>query len=158
MKHISLYETYTATANQSYLPVVTNVPNLKRDYETVASSYLKSLRKDYELGKGKQFDKKTGNCAWFTQDFFRWCEISRVPCKVIYFPETKKQEDAHVAAYMNGWVIDFAHKQFSKDKDETFKISKPEHYSKFGYDVSKADILDEFPNWIEQIYPPKSKK
>jgi len=157
MKYISLYESYTATLNRDYLPVVSNVPNLRRDYEAVAKSYLKDIEKDYDIGNGKPFDKKTGNCAWYAQDFFRWCEIARTPVQLIYFPETSKQKNAHVAGYMDGWVIDFAHKQFSKDKDEKFKVSKPEHYSKFGYDVSKADVLDEFPSWIEKTYPPKSK-
>lgn len=158
VKHILIYESYTATLNQDYLPVVTNVPNLKRDYETIAQGYLKDIEKDYNIGKGKPFDKKKGNCAWYAKDFYRWCEIARIPVQIIYFPETKKQKNAHVAAYMDGYVIDFAHKQFSKNKKETFKVSKPEDYSKFGYDPNKADVLDEFPNWIETIYPPDKKK
>lgn len=157
MNHILIYETYTATLNRDYLPIVTSVPNPKADYQTIADSYLRDLKKDYILDKGKPFNKKRGNCAWYTNDFFRWCEISRIPVQVIYFPESEKQKDAHVAIYMNGWVIDFAHKQFSKDPDEMYKVSKPEHYKKFGYDIRKADVLDEFPNWIEDLYPPKSR-
>lgn len=158
MKHVLIFETYTATLNKDYLPIVNNIPNIRRDYEAIAKSYLSEIGKEYDLGKGKPFNKKIGNCAWFAEDFFRWCEIARIPIQLIFFPETKKQKDAHIAAYMDGWVIDFAHKQFSKDKDETLKVSKPESYKKYGYDVSKVDILDEFPNWVEDLYPPRKKK
>lgn len=158
MKHVLIFESYTATLNKDYLPVVNEVPNLKGDYETIAKSYLDELKKEYNLGKGKPFNSKIGNDAWFAGDFFRWCEIARMPVQLIFFPETKKQKNAHIAIYMDGWVIDFTHKEFSKDEKEMVKVLKPEEYKKYGYDVAKADILDEFPNWVEDIYPPRKKK
>lgn len=158
MKHILLYESYHNPLNQQYGAFATEIPSLRGDYERVASSYIDDLKKNYYTGKGKEFNKKIGNSSWYTKDFFRWCEIARMPCQIIYFPATKKAKDEHVAAYIDGWVIDFAHKQFSKNKKEEFKVSKKDLYKKYGYDVSKAEIFDEFPDWIEGIYPPRSKK
>jgi len=157
MKYIKLYESYVATLNSDYNPMVTNVPDIPGGYDKLADSFLYDLGKNYDLRKGKPFDKEIGNCAWFTQEFIRWCELQRIPMQIIYFPETEKAKDAHVAPYSNGLVIDFAYKQFSKDKKEKFKIGKPEDYKKFGYDPDKADILDEFPNWITDIFSLKKK-
>jgi hypothetical protein len=157
MKYIKLYESYVATLNSDYNPMVTNVPDIPGGYDKLADSFLYDLGKNYDLRKGKPFDKEIGNCAWFTQEFIRWCELQRIPMQIIYFPETEKAKDAHVAPYSNGLVIDFAYKQFSKDKKEKFKIGKPEDYKKFGYDPDKADILDEFPNWVTTIRPLKEK-
>lgn len=157
MKYLSLFETYTATLNSDYLPVVTSVPHIKAGCERLAEVFLDELGKEYDLRKGKKFDKEIGNCAWFTLEFFRWCENQRLPVKVIHFPETSKAKDAHVAPYLQGFVIDFAHKQFSQNPKDRFKVSEPKQYSKYGYDPSQADILDEFPNWIQTIHPLKKK-
>ena len=56
------------------------------------------------------------------------------------------------------FVLDFAYKQFSKDKDQEYKISKLKEYSKLGYDPDKTEVVDEFPSWIDDIYPLDAKK
>jgi hypothetical protein len=157
MKHLFLFETYTATLNSDYLPVVTDIPHIKSNCERLAEVFLEDLGKNYDLRSGKKFDKEIGNCAWFTQEFFRWCENQRLPVGIVYFPETKKAKDAHVAPYVGGLVIDFAHKQFSGNPKERFKVSEIKEYSKYGYDPTQVDILDEFPNWIESVHPLKKK-
>jgi hypothetical protein len=130
----------------------------KEGIENLADGFLKDLGKDYDLRKGKPFDKKKGNCAWFTESFYEWCEINNIPARIIYFPETEKAKDAHIAILIDDFVLDFAYKQFSKDKDQVYKISKLKEYSKLGYDPGKTEVVDEFPSWIDDIYPLDAKK
>jgi hypothetical protein len=47
---------------------------------------------------------------------------------------------------IDGKVIDFAVKQFTKNPNDDYKITKPEDYKKYGYD--KFEILDKVPNWF----------
>ena len=138
------------------LPYNLNVT--KEGIENLADGFLKDLGKDYDLRKDKPFDKKKGNCAWFTESFYEWCEINNIPARIIYFPETDKAKDAHVAILIGDFVLDFAYKQFSKDKDQEYKISKLKEYSKLGYDPDKTEVVDEFPSWIDDIYPLDAKK
>ena len=138
------------------LPYNLNVT--KEGIENLADGFLKDLGKDYDLRKDKPFDKKKGNCAWFTESFYEWCEINNIPARIIYFPETDKAKDAHVAILIGDFVLDFAYKQFSKDKDQEYKISKLKEYSKLGYDPDKTEVVDEFPSWIDDIYPLDSKR
>ena len=138
------------------LPYNLNVT--KEGIENLADGFLKDLGKDYDLRKDKPFDKKKGNCAWFTESFYEWCEINNIPARIIYFPETDKAKDAHVAILIGDFVLDFAYKQFSKDKDQEYKISKLKEYSKLGYGPDKTEVVDEFPSWIDDIYPLDAKK
>ena len=138
------------------LPYNLNVT--KEGIENLADGFLKDLGKDYDLRQDKPFDKKKGNCAWFTESFYEWCEINNIPARIIYFPETDKAKDAHVAILIGDFVLDFAYKQFSKDKDQEYKISKLKEYSKLGYDPDKTEVVDEFPSWIDDIYPLDAKK
>ena len=130
----------------------------KEAIENLANNFLKEVGKDFDLRKGKEFNKKKGNCAWFTEFFYEWSEINRIPAKIIYFDETEKAKDAHIAILIDDFVLDFAYKQFSKDKDQVYKISKLKEYSKLGYDPDKTDIVDEFPSWVDDIYPLDAKK
>ena len=130
----------------------------KEGVENLANSFLEEMEEDYDIGRNKPFNKKSGNCAWFTESFYEWSEINNVPARIIYFPETKKAKDAHIAILLGGFVLDFTHKQFSKDPKDNFSVNKIEHYKKFGYDVDDIEVVDEFPSWIDDIYPPKEKK
>ena len=150
---------YIRTFDDYETPMVPYTLNVtKEGIENLADSFLKEVRKDYDLGKGKEFNKKKGNCAWFTEFFYEWSEINRVPAKIIYFDETEKAKDAHVAILIGDFVLDFAYKQFSKDKDQLYKVSKLREYSKLGYDPDKTEVVDEFPSWIDDIYPLDAKK
>ena len=120
--------------------------------ENIADSFLDYLGKIYDLRKGKEFDKEKGNCAWFTMEFFQWCENNRIPMRIVYLPETEKAKDAHIAPSIGEYLIDFSHKQFSKDPKEQYKIAKISSYKKYGYDPDKAEILEEFPEWAKE-YP-----
>lgn len=157
MRYIQLFESYTAT-NADYSAMVFNVPNFKEDFEKLAEAFLRDLGKDYDLRKGEKFDPKIGNCAWYSKKFFEWCENQRLPIKLIYFDETKKNKEAHIAPYLEGWVIDFTYKQFSDNSKQSFRVGKPEDYEKLGYVLSPENIYDEFPNWIETIYSLKKKE
>lgn len=157
MKHLKIFETYVSTASKSYLPIVTDVPNLEENYRRLASDFLASISKDYDTRKGKPYIKGKGNCAWFTQEFFDWCETQRIPMKIIYFNGTKDGKKPFVAPYSEGWVIDFTHKQFTKNSKSQFKILQAKDFEEYGYDPEQAEIYDEFPNWIQNISPLDTK-
>ena len=78
--------------------------------------------------------------------------------RFVYFPETEKAKDAHVAILIGDFVLDFTHKQFSKDAKDDYSVNKVKHYEKFGYNVDDAEVVDEFPSWIDSIYPLEDKK
>lgn len=132
--------------------MITDVPDLEENYRRLASDFMSELSKDYDVRKGKPYIKGKGNCAWFTQEFFHWCEIQRIPMKIIYFPETKNGKKAFVAPYSEGWTIDFTHKQFTRNSKDQFGIVKVKDYAKYGYDPEQAEVYDEFPNWIQNIH------
>jgi hypothetical protein len=156
MRYIKLFESYTS-ANSDYSAMVSTVPNFKNDFEKLAEAFLRDLGKNYVLRKGEKFNPKIGNCAWYSKMFFTWCENQRLPIKLIYFDETDSKKEAHIAPYLEGWVIDFTYKQFSMDPDQSFKVGKPEDYKKLGYSLSQENIYDEFPSWIETIYSLKRR-
>ena len=146
MKFIRTFDDYE---NQM---VPTSFKVSKPGVENIADQFLRDLGKDYDLRVGKEFDKKKGNCAWYVQEFYQWCENNRTPVRIVYFPETEKAKDAHIAILIDDLVLDFAHKQFSKDKKERYSVLPLKAYMKYGYS-DKIEVLDEFPNWIEDIYP-----
>lgn len=154
MRYIKLFESYTA-ANADYSAMVSNVPNFKDDFEKLAEAFLRDLSKDFVIRKNKEYDPKIGNDAWFTQKFFEWCELQRLPIKTIYFDKVDG-EDGHIAPYLEGWVIDFAYNKLSK-KNKALRVGKPEDYEKLGYSTRRENIYDEFPDWIEKIYSLKKK-
>ena len=146
MKFIRTFDDYE---NQM---VPTSFKVSKPGVENIADQFLRDLGKNYDLRVGKEFDKKKGNCAWYVQEFYQWCENNRTPVRIVYFPETEKAKDAHIAILVDDLVLDFAHKQFSKDKKEKYSVLPLKAYMKYGYS-DKIEVLDEFPNWIEDIYP-----
>ncbi len=146
MKFVRTFDDYE---NQM---VPTSFKVSKPGVENIADQFLRDLGKNYDLRVGKEFDKKKGNCAWYVQEFYQWCENNRTPVRIVYFPETKKAKDAHIAILVDDLVLDFAHKQFSKDKKERYSVLPLKSYMKYGYS-DKIEVLDEFPNWIEDIYP-----
>ena len=146
MKFIRTFDDYE---NQM---VPTSFRVTKSGVENIADQFLRDLGKNYDLRVGKEFNKKKGNCAWYVQEFYQWCENNRTPVRIVYFPETEKAKDAHIAILVDDLVLDFAHKQFSKDKKEKYSVLPLKAYMKYGYS-DKIEVLDEFPNWIEDIYP-----
>ena len=120
-----------------------------RQAESVAERFLGDLEKVYDLRRGKPFDKFKGNCAWFTVKFSEWAEQKGIVHEIVYFPETGRAPDAHIAPMVGGRVIDFAHKQFSGDVDELYRITRPEHYREFGYDG--WEVYGELPD-LETVY------
>lgn len=146
MKFIRTFDDYE---NQM---VPTSFRVTKSGVENIADQFLRDLGKNYDLRVGKEFNKKKGNCAWYVQEFYQWCENNRTPVRIVYFPETEKAKDAHIAILVDDLVLDFAHKQFSKDKKEKYSVLPLKAYMKYGYS-DKIEVLDEVPNWIEDIYP-----
>lgn len=146
MKFIRTFDDYE---NQM---VPTSFKVSKPGVENIADQFLRDLGKNYDLRVGKEFDKKKGNCAWYVQEFYQWCENNRTPVRIVYFPETEIAKDAHIAILIDDLVLDFAHKQFSKDKKERYSVLPLKAYKKYGYS-DKIEVLDEVPNWIEDIYP-----
>ena len=150
MKFIRTFDDYE---NQM---VPTSFRVTKSGVENIADQFLRDLGKNYDLRVGKEFNKKKGNCAWYVQEFYQWCENNRTPVRIVYFPETEKAKDAHIAILVDDLVLDFAHKQFSKDKKEKYSVLPLKDYKKYGYS-DEIEVLDEVPNWIEDIYPPDEK-
>jgi hypothetical protein len=128
-----------------------NVNITKEGIATVANEFLRELEKDYDLRVGKPFNPKIGNCAWFVDEFYSWSENNRIPGRVIYFPETEKANHAHVAILIGDLVLDFTHKQFSKDPKEKFSILPIKAYKKYGYDEN-YDLYDGLPDWVTDIH------
>lgn len=157
MKHIKLFEFYSAK-NADYGPMTTVVPNFQSDCIALGENFLDELGKDYILRKGKPFDKKEGNCAWYSQEFYRWCENNRIPVQLVYFKNDDPKGEDHIAPILNGWVVDFGIKQFTKKPKQEFRIGKVEDYKKWGYNPDKAEILEVFPDFIETINPLKERK
>lgn len=146
MKFIRTFDDYE---NQM---VPTSFKVTKSGVENIANQFLRDLGKDYDLRVGKEFNPKKGNCAWYVQKFYQWAENNRTPVRIVYFPETEKAKDAHIAILIDDLVLDFAHKQFSKDKKEKYSILPLKDYKKYGYS-DKMEVLEEVPSWIEDIYP-----
>ena len=146
MKFIRTFDDYE---NQM---VPTSFRVTKSGVENIADQFLRDLGKNYDLRVGKEFNKKKGNCAWYVQEFYQWCENNRTPVRIVYFPETEKAKDAHISILVDDLVLDFAHKQFSKDKKEKYSVLPLKDYKKYGYS-DEIEVLDEVPSWIEDIYP-----
>lgn len=109
----------------------------------LADRFLAEIGEEYDLRRGKPFDRHKGNCAWFTSEFSRWADKNRVQHEIVYFPDTNDAPDAHIAPMVGDEVIDFAHKQFSNDPDEAYRISKPDHYMDYGYRTWEVWDTDE---------------
>ena len=127
MKFIRTFDDYE---NQM---VPTSFRVTKSGVENIADQFLRDLGKNYDLRVGKEFNKKKGNCAWYVQEFYQWCENNRTPVRIVYFPETEKAKDAHIAILVDDLVLDFAHKQFSKDKKEKYSVLPLKDYKKYGF-------------------------
>lgn len=146
MKFIVTFDDYE---NQM---VPTSFKVTKPGIENIADQFLRDLRKNYDLRVGKEFDEKKGNDAWYVQQFYQWCENNGTPVRIVYFPETEKAKKDHIAILIDDLVLDFTHKQFSKDKGERYSVLPLKKYMKYGYS-DKMEVLDEVPSWIEDIYP-----
>jgi hypothetical protein len=113
--------------------------NLKK----YADDFITEYSKKYDLRLGKSFDKEKANCSWFTNAFFDWAKENKLPVKVIYFDA---DEESHTAPIIDGKIIDFTIKQFTKNPNDDYKITSPEDYKKYGYD--KSEILNKVPSWF----------
>jgi hypothetical protein len=113
------------------------------DIKKYADQFIGEYSKKYDLRLGKSFDKEKVNCSWFTNVFCDWAKEKDLPVKVVYFDSN---EEAHTAPIIDGKIIDFTIKQFTKNPNDDYKITKPEDYKKYGYD--KSEILDKVPNWF----------
>jgi hypothetical protein len=108
-----------------------------------ADDFISEYSKKYDLRLGKSFDKERANCSWFTNVFCDWAKEKDLPVKVVYFDS---DEESHTAPIINGKIIDFTIKQFTKNPNDDYKITSPEDYKKYGYD--KSEILDKVPSWF----------
>jgi hypothetical protein len=113
------------------------------DIKKYADQFIGEYSKKYDLRLGKSFDKEKANCSWFTNVFCDWAKENKLPVKVVYFDS---DEESHTAPIIDGKIIDFTIKQFTKNPNDDYKITKPEDYKKYGYD--KFEILDKVPSWF----------
>lgn len=150
MKFIRTFDDYE---NKS-VPYTVNIT--KEGIANVGNEFLREMGKDYDLRNGKEFNPRIGNSAWFVDEFYTWSENNRIPGRIIYFPETEKAKDAHIAILIGDLVLDFTHKQFSKDKREKFSILPIKAYKKYGYDEN-YELYDGLPDWVTDIHPLKEK-
>ena len=114
--------------------------------DSMANQFIADISKSYDLRFGQEFDKNKANCAWFTGEFYRWSKSKGLDVKVVYFDSNI---EAHIAPMIDGKVIDFAVKQFTKNPNDDYLILTPEDYRKYGYD--KFEIYDEMPK-LETIF------
>jgi hypothetical protein len=114
--------------------------------ETIANQFITDMSKVYNLRFGESFDKNKANCAWFTNEFYKWAKSKDLNVKVVYFDSNI---EAHIAPMIDDKVIDFTVKQFTKNPNDNYLILIPEDYKKYGYD--KFEILDEIPK-LETIF------
>ena len=151
MKFIRTYDDYETPM----VPVELNVT--KEGVATLANEFLRELGKSYDLRRDRAYDKDLGNDAWYTERFFEWGENSRTPARIIYFyhEEEGKNQEPHMAILLGELVLDFTHKKFSKDRKEKFAVLPIKNYEKYGF--KEYEILDEFPSWVDEIKPLKSK-
>jgi len=114
--------------------------------DTIANQFITDMSKVYNLRFGESFDKNKANCAWFTDEFYKWAKSKDLNVKVVYFDSNI---EAHIAPMIDDKVIDFAIKQFTKNTNDNYLILIPEDYKKYGYD--KFEIYDEMPK-LETIF------
>jgi len=110
---------------------------------SLANSFLDEMSGKYDLRLGEKFDKEKANCAWFTNEFNNWTKSKGLEPKVVYFPAN---EESHTASYLDGQILDFTIKQFTKNSEDIFDITTPEDYEQYGYNT--FEILDEVPDWF----------
>ena len=110
---------------------------------SLANSFLDEMSGKYDLRLGEKFDKEKANCAWFTNEFNNWAKSKELEPKVVYFPAN---EESHTASYLDGQILDFTIKQFTKNSEDIFDITTPEDYEQYGYNT--FEILDEVPDWF----------
>ena len=115
--------------------------------DSMANQFIVDISKSYDLRFGQEFDKNKANCAWFTDEFYRWSKSKGLDVKVVYFDSNI---EAHIAPMIDGKVIDFAVKQFTKNPNDDYLILTPEDYRKYGYD--KFEIWDEMPE-LQTVFP-----
>ena len=111
--------------------------------DLLANFFLDEMSSKYDLRLGKEFDKEKANCAWFTNEFNDWAKSKELEPKVVYFPAN---EESHTASYLDGQILDFTIKQFTKNSEDIFDITTPEDYEQYGYNT--FEILDEVPDWF----------
>jgi hypothetical protein len=115
--------------------------------DSMANQFIADISKSYDLRFGQEFDKNKANCAWFTGEFYRWSKSKGLDVKVVYFDSNI---EAHIAPMIDGKVIDFAVKQFTKNPNDDYLILTAEDYRKYGYD--KFEIWDEMPE-LQTVFP-----
>lgn len=126
--------------------------------KNLADQFLEKIGKSYDLRKDKPYNSKKGNAAWFTESFYEWCEINNIPARIIYFPKTEKSKFSHIAVLIGNFVVDFAYKKLSGNPKDNYSINKVTHYLKYGYNIEDAEVVDEFPSWVENINSLNVKK
>ena len=113
-----------------------------QNLDSLANQFLDEYFQQYDLRLGKPFDKEKANCSWFTKEFYNWAKSKSIDVQIVYFDSDR---EAHIAPMIDGQIIDFSVKQFTKNPEDDYLILTPEDYSKWGY--LEYEILDEFPHW-----------
>ena len=114
--------------------------------DSISNQFITDMSKSYDLRFNQEFDKNKANCAWFTGEFYKWAKSKGLDVKVVYFDSNI---EAHIAPMIDGKVIDFTVKQFTKNPNDNYLILTPEDYKKYGYD--KFEIWNEMPE-LETVF------
>lgn len=122
--------------------------------ESFVSDYLKECKWDIK--------SSLGNCAFFSKDFYDWCQSKKIECRLVYLKQnesfsTSGEIEDHIVVAVDDYIIDFVYtdkgvsKKVREDNflealrrqvtPEITPIDKfKEKYQKWGYDT-----LEEIP-------------
>lgn len=125
---------------------------------SIVDEYIKDCKWD--------INNSIGNCAFFAKDFYEWCKLNKIECKLVYLKQdnefnTKEEIEDHIIPVIDDFLIDFVYtsqgvskRVREKSKEALQRQSKPEitlikdinnKYSKWGYNtIEEVSYEDAF--------------
>ena len=131
----------------------------------IFESNVNSIIDEYLQNCKWDIKNSIGNCAFFSKDFYEWCQSKGIECKLMYLKQDNLVSDEiedHIIPMVDGQLIDFVYtdrgvsRRVRQNSDEAIKRqSSPEitpvdgfveKYSKWGYnsieDISYFDAYE----------------
>lgn len=85
---------------------------------------------------------RSGNCAWFAREFYNWAKQNNLNPKIILFPWSQKEEQAHIVPVINGYIVDYIQEFTGRKPYLIFPIGNPQINEKQPlFDENKTPIL-----------------